>query len=202
MKWSRWFEHPPLLTLLTLVFALIPVGLVIVTYRDARKKDDRLHETTAEMLTEQLQRSTGANSYYLTQLRQLARKLGDADLAAGKLTLPNFNWRERLPHLISYGYAERFPDGRVVTRWQSEPRSPSTAPTGDPEFTRHARIAAAVAWHPGTDPFATLECQPAADRLLVLCTVPPANPAAPPPHPPSPAAAAVPNRRLRASSTP
>ena len=86
MKWSRWFEHPPLLTLLTLVFALIPVGLVIVTYRDARKKDDRLHETTAEMLTEQLQRSTGANSYYLTQLRQLARKLGDADLAAGKLT--------------------------------------------------------------------------------------------------------------------
>ena len=157
MKWSRWFEQPPLLTLLMLVFALIPVGWVVVTYRDARKKDHRLHETTAEMLTEQLQRSTGANSYYLTQLRQLARKLGDADLAAGKLTLPNFNWRERLPHLISYGYAERFPDGRVITRWQSEPHSSSTALSGDPEITHHVRIAAAVASHPGPGPIAILD---------------------------------------------
>lgn len=182
MKWSRWLEHPPLLTLLTLVFALIPAGLAVITYRDARQKDQRLHETTAEMLTEQLQRATGLNSYYLTQLRQQARKLSDTDLAAGKLTVPGFNWRERLPHLLSYGYAERLPDGRVLTRWQSELRIPSTShtPAGDPELTRHPRIAAAVEWRPGADRIAILECQPAADRLLVLCAVPPENPAAQP----------------------
>jgi hypothetical protein len=142
MKWSRWLEHPPLLTLLTLVFALIPAGLAVVTYRDARQKDQRLHETTAEMLTEQLQRETGRNSYYLTQLRQQARKLSDAELAAGKLTVPGFNWRERLPHLLSFGYAERLHDGRVITRWQSEARIPSAAPASstpasDAELTRH-----------------------------------------------------------------
>jgi signal transduction histidine kinase len=182
MKWSRWLEHPPLLTLLTLVFALIPAGLAVVTYRDARQKDQRLHETTAEMLTEQLQRSTGSNSYYLTQLRQQARKLSDADLAAGKLTLLNFNWHERLPHLLSYGYAQRLPDGRVLVRWQSAPRSPSLAPSpaGDPELTHHARIAAALVWRPGADRIAILDCQPTADRLLVLCAVPPEDVTAPP----------------------
>ncbi|MEY4489164.1 MAG: hypothetical protein RIQ79_1672 [Verrucomicrobiota bacterium] len=182
MKWSRWLEHPPLLTLLTLVFALIPAGLAVVTYRDARQKDQRLHETTAEMLTEQLQRSTGLNSYYLTQLRQQARKLSDADLVAGKLIAPNFNWRERLPHLLSYGYAERLPDGRVMTRWQSAPRSPTALPTpaSDAELTQHARIAAAVAWKPGADRIAILDCQPSADRLLVLCAVPSETLSAPP----------------------
>lgn len=182
MKWSRWLEHPPLLTLLTLVFALIPAGLAVVTYRDARLKDQRLHETTAEMLTEQLQRETGRNSYYLTQLRQQARKLSDADLTAGKLALPSFNWLERLPHLLSYGYAERLPDGRVIVRWQSEARGPKAdAATGnDTELTRHPGIAAAVAWRPGLDRFAIQECQPTADLLLVLCSVPTDDATAPP----------------------
>lgn len=182
MNWSRWLEHPRLLTLLTLVFALIPAGLAVVTYRDARQKDQRLHETTAEMLTEQLQRETGRNSYYLNQLRQQARKLSDADLAAGKLAVPTFNWRERLPHLVSYGYAERLSDGRVLTRWQSEFRLPqaSATPAGDAELTHHPRIASALAWKPATDRIAIVECQPIADRLLVLYAVPPENPAAPP----------------------
>ncbi len=176
MKSSRWFERPPLLTLLTLVFALIPAGLAVVTYRDAHQKDQRLHETTAEMLTEQLQRSTGPNSYFLTQLRQLARKLADTELAAGKLTLPNFNWHERLPHLLSYGYSERLPDGRVISRWQSDPQ----IPTGDPELSHDPHIAAAAEWQPGTDRIAIHECQPTADRLLVLCAVPSENITDPP----------------------
>ena len=180
MKWPRWLEHPPLLTLLTLVFSLIPAGLAVVTYRDAHQKDQRLHETTAEMLTEQLQRSTGINSYYLDQLRQQARKLSDEEIAAGKITPPNFNWHERLPHLHSFGYAERLPDGRVLTCWQSEARPSAVAPFSNPDLTQDPRITAAVAWKPGNDRIAILECQPSAEWLLVLCTVPADHPADPP----------------------
>jgi signal transduction histidine kinase len=180
MKWSRWFERPLLLTLLTLVFALIPAGLAVVIYRDARQKDQRLHETTAEMLAKQLQRSTGNCSYYLTQLQQLARKLNEEDLAAGKLSLTNFNWQERLPHLLAYGYAERFPDGRVIRRWQSGSRIPLSLPTVEPELTRDPRIAAALAWKSGINRIAILECQTASDRLLVLCAVPSEKPSDPP----------------------
>lgn len=178
MKWFRWLEHPSLLILLTLVFALIPAGLAVVTYHDARQKDRRLHETTAEMLAEQLQRETGRNSYFLTQLRLQARKLNAADLAAGKFNLPNFDWHERLPHLLYYGYAERTSDGRVMSRWQIESRV--TSQTSGPELTKNPRIAATVVWKPGADRIAILECQPTADRLLILCVVPAENSADPP----------------------
>ena len=50
-------EHPRWLALLTLAFALAPVGLAVVTYRDARQKDERLFETSAEVLSEQLKRN-------------------------------------------------------------------------------------------------------------------------------------------------
>ncbi len=86
----------PLLTLLTLVFALNPVGLAVVTCRDARLKDQRLHETTAEMLTVQLLRSTGQNSYYLTQLQQLARTPFPSPLLRLRRATP----RRRCHHLL------------------------------------------------------------------------------------------------------
>ena len=57
MNWSRWIERPGLLATLTLSFALVPVGLALITYRDARQKDDRLYETTTQVLAEHLLRS-------------------------------------------------------------------------------------------------------------------------------------------------
>jgi hypothetical protein len=56
MTASSWLARPRLLAGLTLAFALVPVWLAFVTYRDARNKDVRLFETSAQLLAKKLKR--------------------------------------------------------------------------------------------------------------------------------------------------
>lgn len=168
MKWSRWIEHPNLLAMLTLVFALVPVWLALVTYRDARQKDERVYETTAQVLAEQLQSNFERHTYFPRELRNLARNLDNAALSEGKM-MPDFPWKEKLPHLNALGYAELI-EGRILVRWVSGQRVP-TADIGD-DLMRISGVAETLKAVPPNDPFATLGCMLERHRQLVLLALP------------------------------
>ena len=94
MKSPRWLEQPRWLVLLALAFALAPVWLAWVTYREARSKDERLFETSAQMLADQLQRELEGNLYLLSTLRGQALPLNHAALLNGKF-VPKLDWQKR-----------------------------------------------------------------------------------------------------------
>ena len=168
MKWSRWIEQPRLLVLLALAFALVPAWLAVVTYRDARQKDERVYETTAQVLAEKMQNNFERHTYFPREVRQLARNLDEAALLAGKM-VPAFPWREKLPHLMALGYAPQ-EQGRVIVRWMSEQRVPVTA-LGDDLATLPGVVATLKTASPH-DPSATMGCMLEHRRMLILLTIP------------------------------
>ena len=105
MTASSWLARPRLLAGMTLAFALVPVWLAWVTWRDARNKDERLFETSAQLLAEKLQRGLERNDYFLGALRERAQNLDDTALLDGRLAPPAFDLQRRLPHLLAFGFA-------------------------------------------------------------------------------------------------
>jgi signal transduction histidine kinase len=166
MKGFRWIEQPRWLAVLTLAFALVPVWLAAVTYRDARRKDDRLCETSAEVLAEQLQNHLGRHIYFLGVLRNQARGLDDEALRSGKIAV-TVDWKGKLPHLAAIGYAAQ--DSRkIMLRWKSEERAPM-AKLGD-DLAMIPGLAESLERNP--DSGATIGCRVAPHHLLVLLAVP------------------------------
>ncbi|MFN0078366.1 MAG: sensor histidine kinase [Prosthecobacter sp.] len=168
MKWSRWIEQPRLLVLLALAFALVPAWLAVVTYRDARQKDERVYETTAQVLAEKMQNNFERHTYFPREVRQLARSLDEAALLAGEM-VPAFPWQDRLPHLMALGYA-RQEEGRIIVRWMSEQRVPVTA-LGDDLATFPGVVATLKAASPH-DPSVTMGCMLEHHRMLILLKIP------------------------------
>lgn len=122
MRWLQLCAHPRLLAVLAFAFALVPAWLAVVTYRDAREKDTRLFQTSAEVLGEQLQHGFERNTYYLGIIRGQAEGLDDAALASGRVE-SGFDWKAKLPHLLAYAYVEQA-GGKAIIRWKSEQRVP------------------------------------------------------------------------------
>ena len=141
MKRPWLIEKQSLLALLLSVFALVPVGLAVVTYRDARQKDERLYEASAQVLAEQLKRRIEIYDYFFGVMRTQTPTLDNAALAQGRMMSANFDWKQRLPHLIAFGYAESA-GGRIVLRWKSEEQA--RVPDLGADLTGYARVAAAV----------------------------------------------------------
>lgn len=168
MKWSRWIEQPRLLVLLALAFALVPAWLAVVTYRDARQKDERVFETTAQVLAEKIQNNFERCTYFPREVRQLARNLDEAELSAGKM-VPVFPWQERLPHLMALGYA-RMEQDQLIVRWMSEQRVPVTA-LGD-DLTSLPGVLSTLKAASAHDPSATMGCVLEHHRMLILLTIP------------------------------
>jgi signal transduction histidine kinase len=140
MKWSRWMEQPRLLAMLALAFALVPVWLAVITYRDARQKDERLFETTAQVLLGQLQNDVQRTSYFLGVMRNQARSLSDEAMSKGQMQSPNFDWKGMLPHLTAFGYVDSDWGNGLPLRWISEQRAP-VAKIGD-NIASDARVEA------------------------------------------------------------
>lgn len=168
MKWARWIEQPRLLAVLTLAFALVPVWLALVTYRDAKQKDERVYDTTAQVLAEQLQSSFERHTYFPRELRNRARTLDDAALLKGRMMV-EFPWKERLPHLLALGYAE-LSQRQLIVRWKSEERA-RVAGIGN-DLMSVPGVAEALAATPLDDPNTTLGCMVAHHQFLVLLAVP------------------------------
>ncbi len=167
MKFSRWTEHPRLLAALALVFALVPAWLAMVTYRDAREKDERLFQTSAQVLKEQLQSSFQRADYFLDVLRRQAGNLPDGTAFSGPAA-GTYDWKAKLPHLLAFGFAAQ-KEGQVMVQWMSEARVPVAA-IGD-DLTGRPGIAAAVKGPsiPGALP--TFGGMSADHRMLVVMTV-------------------------------
>jgi signal transduction histidine kinase len=168
MKWNRWVEQPRLLGLLALAFSLVPVWLAIITYREARQKDQQLFEATAQVLAEQLRDLTGRPIYYVRVMRGHAQSLPNAELFAGKMQTPGFSWQERLPQLIAFGYAERA-HGKVLLRWKSEERAPVAKLGNDLTTTPGLLLAPDSA--PRTQRSTEAGCLLDQSRMLVLLPV-------------------------------
>lgn len=128
MSWLRFIERPRALALLSLALALVPAGLAVMTYRDARQKDERVYQTTAQVLGEQMQAMFQQHTYYPIECRNQAVKVEDPALTQGKMMVP-FDWRMRLPHLLALGYAQRVED-KILLRWKEE-RELAMAQLGD-----------------------------------------------------------------------
>ena len=173
MKKIRWIEQSRLLALLALVFALVPAGLAVRTYRDGLRKDALVYQTTMKVLAEQLLRSFERHTYLPRDVRQQARHLDEAGLLAGKM-VPAFPWQQRLPHLLAMGYA-RPETGQLILRWLSDQRSPVAA-LGD-DLLQQRGIADALRGAPLNDPFLTLGCMVDPKLMLVLLTIPGTSPA-------------------------
>ncbi|HEV7406372.1 MAG TPA: HAMP domain-containing sensor histidine kinase [Chthoniobacteraceae bacterium] len=127
MTASSWLARPRLLAGVSLAFALVPVWLAWVTWRDARNKDERLFEASAQLLAEQLKHGLERNDYFLGALRERAQNLDDTALVAGRLAPPGFDLPRRLPHLLSFGFAAP-ENGQLKLRWRSAARAPIPAP--------------------------------------------------------------------------
>lgn len=164
MNWSRWIERPGLLATLTLSFALVPVGLALITYRDARQKDDRLYETTTQVLAEHLLRSFERHTYLPKDMRQRSRNLDDVAIASGK-GLPAYPWQEKIPFLIAMGYGQLV-EGKTIVQWKTQEREP-VAGIGE-NLTLIPGVAAAQEAVPRSDPSATFSVMLPRHRLLVM----------------------------------
>ncbi len=170
MKFPRWTQHPRWLAALALVFALVPAWLAVVTWRDAREKDERLFQTSAQVLQEQLEASFGRNAYFLGVLRTQARERDPAALAREQI-VPAADWKEKLPYLIAYGYAEQV-DGRAILRWKSDERAPVPG-IGD-DLADNPAVAAALAASPPPKVAAPTKA-PAPDPVPHSANAPPAG---------------------------
>ena len=168
MKWSRWIEQPRFLVLLALAFALVPAWLAVVMYRDARQKDERVYDTTTQVLGEQLQTSFERHTYFPREMQNRARNLDQAALRQGQM-LPVFPWQERLPHLIAMAYAEVV-NGQIIVRWKSQEREP-VIQLGE-DLTKIPGVAAAVNVLPSIDPSLTMGCMVAQHRMLIMLALP------------------------------
>ena len=122
MRWCRWIAQPRLLAGLTLLVALVPAWLAVVTYRDARQKDERVFETTADVLGRHLRDMFERDAYIPREVRIRAAALDDDSLRKGKMN-PTFPWMEKMPPLLAMGYAE-WVDGKLIVRWKSAERVP------------------------------------------------------------------------------
>jgi signal transduction histidine kinase len=122
MEIFRWIKQPRWLALLALVFAAVPVWVAWVSYHEAWEKDDRLFETTSEVLVQQLRQSTGRCDYLLGVLGTQARNLNEAALARGQLTSAIPGWQKQVRPLAALGYAEVVAQ-QLILRWKSEGRS-------------------------------------------------------------------------------
>lgn len=150
--------------MLAFAFALVPVWLAVITYRDARRKDEKLFETTTQVLTEQYQRSLERHIYPLNVFRSQARSLDDAALARGKMMPVNFDWKKQVPHFLAFGYAERVGD-KAVLRWLSEARA-TVAIVGD-DLASDPRVLAALNPQTSQERGATMGCVLDHHRLLL-----------------------------------
>lgn len=168
MKWSRWIEQPRLMVLLALAFALVPAWLAVVMYRDARQKDERVYDTTTQVLGEQLQTSFERHTYFPREMQNRARNLDQAALRHGQM-LPVFPWQEQLPHLIAMAYAEVV-NGQIIVRWKSQEREP-VIQLGD-DLTKMPGVAAAVNVLPSIDPSWTMGCMVAQHRMIIMLALP------------------------------
>ena len=128
MKFSRWADHPRWLAVLTLAFALVPVWLAMVTYRDASEKDERLFRTSASVLGEQMQREFDSYTVFLQAIRTQALRLGDAGLSSEQVG-KGPDGPETVPHLLAFGYAGD-EQGRILVRWINPENAP-VAKVGD-----------------------------------------------------------------------
>ena len=170
MKWFNFIARPRLLAGLTLAFALVPVWLAVVTYRDARHKDEQVFLTTARVVGHHFQNEFERDAYLPRELRNRGRSLDDAALRAGKM-MPVFasrSWMERLPHVLSLGYAELV-DGKLILRWKSEERVP-TMTLGD-DLTAIPGVRAAMAV-PQSDPSPVAASITPEKRMLILAAHP------------------------------
>ena len=168
MEWSRMTTHPRLLVTLTLAFALVPVWMATITYRDARMKDERLFATTAEVLAEKMRSNMALQIYFIGTMRNQARPLTDDALFQGRMQPANFDWKGRLPHLLAFGYVEATP-GHAILRWKSDERRP-VAGIGD-DLAGDSRVAAALRAASPTDPVPSLGCPVDRHQMLVLLAV-------------------------------
>lgn len=168
MRLLRWFDHPRTLATLTLLFALVPVALAISMFRDGRQKDEKLYETSVQMLGEQLHSATMRNLYFLGVMQDQARGMPDEALAQGKMQ-PVYDWKEKLPHLLAFAYAEQQTSGPVIVRWKSGERRPVVS-VGD-DLARDQAVVDALKAASSTDRVATASCVMGGRRLLVLLPV-------------------------------
>ncbi len=164
MKPPRWLEQPRWLVLLALAFALAPVWLAWVTYREARSKDERLFETSAQMLADQLRRELGNNLYLLSTMRGQALPLNRAALLNGKF-IPKLDWQKRLPHLLAFGYAD-LTNSQVLLGWKSEERT--RLPAVGENLAADRRVAAVLKFVRPSDGAADSDCVLDQHRLLIL----------------------------------
>jgi len=168
MKRISGSDHPRILAALALVFSLLPALLAGLVYREARRKDELVFQTTAQVLGQQLQSSFERHTYFPIEIRNRGRELDQAALGAGKM-VPEFRWMEQLPHLITFGYAEGM-DGPIHVRWRSAERV-ATVAVGD-DLANVPGVVAAVKTTLPMDPTATMGCVVEKDRMLVLLALP------------------------------
>ena len=170
MNWARWMHRPRLLVGLTLAFALVPVWLAVVTYRDARHKDEQVFQTTARVIGHHFQNEFERDAFLPRELRNRGRTLDDAALRAGKM-MPSFAprpWMDRLPHVLSLGYAELV-EGKLIVRWKSDERVP-TMTLGD-DLTAIPGVREAMA-APQADPSPVAASITPEKRMLILAAHP------------------------------
>jgi signal transduction histidine kinase len=178
MNWLHRLARPRLLAALAFAFALVPALLAVVTYRDAREKDERLFQTSAQVLAEQLQHRFERNTYFLGIMRGQAVALDDAALAGGRM-VPEMDWQARLPQLLAFAYVEQTQESAVI-RWKSD-ECVSLPRVGDvismnaaiSKKENTAEMAAAVRQKQTMDSlFPTLSIMQEDRRTLILLPVP------------------------------
>ena len=163
----RWLERPRLLAGLTLVFALVPAWYAVVMYRNARQKDERVFETTVQVLGKHFQNDFEATAYLPRELRNRAHTLDDNSLRIGEMMF-TYPWKDRFPHVLALGYAELV-DGKLIVRWKSEERVP-VMKIGDDLMAISGVLAALKT--PQTDPSPVAGCVTEQGRMLMLLAQP------------------------------
>ncbi|MCX6856909.1 MAG: HAMP domain-containing sensor histidine kinase [Verrucomicrobia bacterium] len=120
MKTPRWIEQPRILALLTLAFALVPVGFAFVTFRSARERDARLYESAAEVLGEQFKMANFRHINLINILRNQWRFVTDYAKPPATAQLPQ-GWQKRLPHLRGVAFASHVSEQHIEVRWAAGP---------------------------------------------------------------------------------
>jgi signal transduction histidine kinase len=106
-----------MLAALTLAFALVPAALAFLTFRSARERDQRLFESAAQVLGEQLQLSTYRAVSFLNIMRNQWRPVSNPDNPPDT-ALPPAGWEKRQPHLLAVAFVSREPSGSFPVRWR------------------------------------------------------------------------------------
>lgn len=137
MKTTRWLEQPRALALLTLAFALVPVGFAFTTFRAARERDAKLFQTATDVLGEQLNLSTFKHLSFLNMLRNQWRYAMDS-AQPPRTPRPPAGWNERFPHLLSVAFISHVSEQYLPVRW-IEARTPRARLSDN--LANHALIA-------------------------------------------------------------